>query len=1064
MQWLAEICVRRPVLATVIILLFVVVGLAGYTKLSVDRFPKVDAPTITVTTTLDGASPKEMETEVTDRIEEAVNTISGIDDLSSTSSEGVSIVRISFVLEKDSDIAAQEVRDRINRIFGELPKDVDQPKVEKMDPDSAPILSLSLVSDRPVREITEYADKVLRRQLENVAGVGQVTLLGGRKRQINVWLDPVRLQSHGLTAIDAQQTFNRQNVQISGGAVKNAVTDRNLRVIGKAQSVEEIGQLIVKTQDGGLVRVKDVARVEDGEAEADSVARKNGVNTVVLSIRRQSGENIIDVVDSVKSRLAEIRRHMPEGYRVEVVRDNSLVIKTSTGIVKEHLILGALLAALVVMLFLGNSRATIISAISIPCSIVSTFGIMWIAGQTINEISLVALALVVGIVIDDTIIVVENIFKHVEEHGEESFSAAVSGTKEIGPAVMATTLSLLAVFLPVAFMGGMVGKFLKSFGLTMSFAIAISLLISFTLAPALAARLFKNAGASWLDRRLEGLVNLFYRPVERFYIWLLGHALSHRWAVVLVAVAAVAACQPMLKMIGKDFMPSNEEAQFAVSIRAPEGTSLAATDLIAERVAREIRLMSDVEYTLLTIGDDSQGATNLASIYVRLVDPSKRKPTQSQIMEKVRDELLPKLPKELRVSVMEVSPFGGSGGGPNGVSYVIAGPSLDRLSEVSAKVLAEMRKLSGVRDADSSHIPGKPEITVLVDRSKAGQMGISVSDLSTTLRLLVGGLQVSTYEDKGEQYDIRLRADEQFRNDKHVLSMLSVPSAGQLPVSLLNVVSLGAQEGPAQINRLNRRRQVTLSANIASGSGVSQQDILDGIDQIVKMQNLSSDYFAGPTSMSKELGKTMNRFVTAFTLALVFMYLILAAQFESWLHPFTILLSLPLTLPFALLGLLLLGQSLNIFSALGLLVLFGVVKKNGILQIDHTNQLRAMGMPRREALLRANRDRLRPILMTTAAFVAGMIPMMLAKGIGSAFHNATAGIVVGGQTLSLLLTLVAIPVFYSLFDDVIIWIKCHLTNAHDPLNGRTCPQGPCACQSRRMSPRSAQSFSETLGA
>ena len=733
MQWLAAVCVRRPVFASVIILMFVVVGIAGYFNLSVDRFPKVDVPTITVTTTLEGASAKEMESEITDRVEEAVNTISGIDDLSSTSSEGVSTVKISFGLEKDIDIAAQEVRDRVNRILGELPNDIEQPKVEKMDPDSAPILSLSLVSDRPVREITEYADKVLRRQLENVSGVGQVTLLGGRKRQINVWLDPVRLQSHGLTAIDVQQTFSRQNVQISGGSVKNPVTERDLRVIGKAQSVEEIAQLIVKTQDGGLVRVKDVARVEDGETEADSVARKNGINTVVLSIRRQSGENIISVVDSVKSRLEQLRHSMPEGYSVETVRDNSSVIRTSTGIVKEHLVLGALLAALVVMAFLGNIRATVISALSIPCSIVSTFGVMWIAGQTINEISLVALALVVGIVIDDTIIVVENIFKHVEERGEDSFAAAVSGTKEIGLAVMATTLSLLAVFLPVAFMGGMVGKFLKSFGLTMSFAIAISLLVSFTLAPALAARLFKGAGAgsNWLDRWLEAAVNVFYRPMDRAYMWLLGHALSHRWGVVAMSVAAVAACLPMFKMIGKDFMPANEEAQFSVSIRTPEGTSLAATDLIAERVAREIRRKGEVEYTLLTIGDDSQGATNLASIYVRLVEPSKRKTTQTQIMEQVRHDLLPTLPKELRASVQEVSPFGGSGGGPSGVSYFISGPSIDRLSEVSTEVLAEMRKLPGVRDADSNHIPGRPEIVVQVDRNKTGQMGISVSDLST---------------------------------------------------------------------------------------------------------------------------------------------------------------------------------------------------------------------------------------------------------------------------------------------------------------------------------------------
>lgn len=1026
MQWLAAVCVRRPVFASVIILILVVVGILGYGRLSVDRFPKMDSPMVSVTTNLEGASPQEIETEITDKIEEAVNTISGIDDLSSESSEGVSVVSISFVLEKDADIAAQEVRDRVNRILSDLPDGADQPKVEKADPDSSAILSLALVSDRPVREITEYADKVLRRQLENVSGVGQVTVLGGRKRQINVWLDPVKLRAHRLTAIDVKDAFARQNVQIPSGSLKNALAERNLRVVGKVKSVAEIGGLVVKEQDGRLVRVSDVARVEDGEVEADSVAKKNGVNAVVLSIRRQSGENLISVVDALKERLEELRKHMPPDYRMEIVRDNSTVIRTSTGIVKEHLLLGALFAALVVMVFLENIRATLISALSIPCSIVATFGLMWVAGLTLNEISLVALALVVGIVIDDTIIVVENIYKHVHEHGEPAAVAAVNGTREIGLAVMATTLSLLSVFLPVAFLGGMVGRFLKSFGLTMVFAISISLLVSFTLAPALAARLFKAGKPSYLERCLGSVVGVFYPPVERGYLWLLGHALRHRWAVVLASVAAVLGCAPLMGMLGKDMLPPNEEAQFSISVRAPEGTSLAATDLIGERLCRDVRKMEGVEYTLMTIGDNSGGTQNLASVYVHLTPPERRKLSQSRIMNKVRDELLSQLPKDLRVSVNEVPPFdtgGGGGGGPNSVQYVVSGPSLERLYEVSGKVLPEMRKLPGLKDVDSNLIPGKPEVTATVDRSKAGQLGVNISDLSTTLRALVGGLAVSTYDEGGEQYDIRLRAELKHRDNPQALSLLSVPSGNGAPVSLTNVVKLGQQEGPATINRMNRRRQLTLSGNISPGPGVSMEALTGKVAALVAQQRLPSDYIAGPSAMSKEMGKTFSNFMTAFALAFVFMYLVLAAQFESWLHPLTILLTLPLTLPFALLGLLLLGQSLNIFSALGLLVLFGVVKKNGILQIDHANQLRERGMPRFEALLAANRDRLRPILMTTAAFVAGMIPMVLAKGIGSAYHNAAAGIIVGGQTLSLLLTLLAIPVFYSLFDDVGQWFK-----------------------------------------
>lgn len=1019
MQWLAAVCVKRPVLATVIILVLVVVGILGYTRLSVDRFPKIDAPTITVTTRLQGASPKEIESQITDKVEEAVNTISGIEDLSSTSTEGVSQVTISFVLDKDINVAAQEVRDRVNRVINNLPKDIDQPEIEKMDPDASAILILALVSDRPVREVTEYADKTLRRQLESVSGVGQVTLLGGRQRQINVWLDPVRLQAHGLCATDVQQAFARQNVQIPAGSVKGGLVDRNLRVIGKAQSVEEIRQIVVRDQDGRLVRVADVADVQDGEVENETVARRNDTSTVVLSLRRQSGENIISVVEAVKERLTEVRKLLPAGYRVEVVRDSSAVIITSTGVVKEHLILGAVFAAVIVLVFLGNSRATIISALSIPTSIVATFGLMWATDQTINEISLVALALVVGIVIDDTIIVVENIYRRIESHGESQAVAAVTGTREIGLAVMATTLSLLAVFLPVAFLGGMVGRFLKSFGLTMSFAIAISLIVSFTLAPALGARLLKKPGRKGLDHWLTRIVDVFYKPIETGYLWILRHALAHRWVVVLLCVATIGWALPLVKRVGKDMMPPNEEAQLAMNIRAPEGTSLEATDLIAQRVARQVRALPEVEYTLTTIGDNAQSTTNLASIYVRLTDPAKRTQSQMQVMERIRQEILPTLPKNLRASVSDVPPFGNGGGG-GGIQYVIAGPSLDRLTQVAKDALREMKQIPGIRDVDSNMNPGKPEVTIQIDRSKAGQLGVSVADLSNTLHLLVGGLQVSTYEEGGEQYDIRLRADAKYRQDTSAMSLIAVPGTSG-PVALTNVISMGSQEGPAQINRLNRRRQVTLTANAAPG--VDQQTILSGIEAIIAKHKLPADYTSGPTAMSREVGRTVTRFVSAFALAFVFMYLILAAQFESWIHPFTILLTLPLTLPFALLGLLLLGQSFNIFSALGILVLFGVVKKNGILQIDHANQLRAAGMPRLQAILQANRDRLRPILMTTAAFVAGMLPMMLAKGIGSAFHNATAGVVVGGQTLSLLLTLLAIPVFYSLFDDVILWTK-----------------------------------------
>lgn len=1019
MQWLAEISVRRPVLASVIVLLFVVVGVLGYLKIQVDRFPKIDFPTVAITTRLAGATPKEIETEITDKIEEVVNTVSGIDEMRSVSSEGVSQVLVTFHLEKKIDVAAQEVRDRVNQIIADLPDDTDAPVVEKLDPDAAPILNIAVVAERPVREITEYADKVLRRQLESVPGVGQVRVIGGRKRQINVRLDPVRLRAFALTATDVQRAIRAQNIQIPAGMVQNAAHEAGLRVLGKALSVAELGRLVLREQRGGLVRLSDVADVEDGEQEPLTSARRDGVPSVILSLRKQSGENTIAVVDAVQGRLQETRHLLPAGYTVNLVRDNSRVIRHSIHAVKEHLVLGALFAALVVLLFLGNGRATLIAALAIPTSLIAAFGVMWAQNVTINQISLIALALAVGIVIDDAIIVVENIFRHMEDKGESAFDAAISGTREIGPAVMATTLSLLAVFVPVAFLSGIVGMFLKSFGLTMAFAIAVSLVVSFTLVPSLAAKLFHHheKPGPW-DSALERLVNLFYRPLERFYLRLLRFSLQRRWVVVAACVAVLGTLPILMKTVKKDFLPPVEEAEFVVSLRAPEGSTLAATDLFAERVARDIRLVPGVESTLLTIGDNPQRTANFAEIFVRLTDPAQRLENQQAIMDRVRREIIPRHPEEWRINVLSVPPFN-SGISSANVQYYIAGPDLDRLTKAAHTVMQAARKIPGIRDLDSNLIAGKPEITARVDRSKAGQLGINIADLSGSLRLLVGGLDVSTYDEGGEQYDIHLRAAEPYRNSREALALLAVPSARAGPVTLDNLVRLESTDGPSQINRLNRRRQVTITANNAPGYGETQ--ILEGIEAAVKQLNLPGDYQAGAAGRTKEMRKVGVAFMTAFVLASIFMYLILAAVFESWLHPLTILLALPLTLPFALLSLVIFGQSINIFSLLGILVLFGMVKKNGVLQISHANELRDRGMARLDAVLQANKERLRPILMTTLAFVAGMVPMMLATGVGAAYNNATAGVILGGQMLSLLLTLLATPVFYTLFDDVIQW-------------------------------------------
>jgi len=1022
MQWLARICVKRPVFAAVLMLTIVVVGLAGYSQLGIDQFPDIDAPMITVTTRLSGAAPEEVESEITEKIEEAVSTIAGLDGLTSTSSEGVSVVSVSFTLDKNVDVAAQEVRDHVNRIVNDLPENTDSPEIQKMDPASSPILYIAVRTDQPIVKATEYADKKIRRQLEGITGVGQVNVVGGRARQINVWLDPEALRAHGLTAMDVQTAIYSQNSSVPGGVISSGPVDQTLRIQGRVDSPEALGRIVVRQIDAHAILVSDVARVEDGAEEESTIATINGERALLLTIRKQSGENTVAVVDAVKERLGDVQETLPAGYKLEIIRDGSDVIRTSVSTVEEHLILGSIMASLVVLLFLGSFRSAIVAALSIPVSIIGTFALMWWQGFTLNMITLLALALAVGIVIDDAIVVLENIFRFVEEKGFKPFPAAIAATKDIGLAVLATTFSLMAVFLPVAFMSGMSGRFMRGFGVTMACAIAVSLLVAFTLTPSLSARIIRppkrDADGRLLavrKRFLERLIDRLYRPIERAYLVMLRWVMRRRWIVVIAAVVAMACCIPLLKAVPIGFMPENDEAQFEVTVRAPEGTSRNSTSLVAERIARELRALSGVVLTSTTIGNSSDGSSNEANIYVRLTDPAKRDMSAAEIMTQARKEVLSKQSADLHIEVSE------SAGPSNGAEYVLSGPDIKMLGEYARRIVEELKKVPAAVDATSSYIEGKPEIVATIDRAKAADLGVGVSDVSNTLRLLVGGLSVSTYAEGGEEYDVHLRADQRYRSDAEGLALVTVLSSIHGAIPLRDVVELRDSTGPASIYRDHRQRQVTVSAKAALGYG--QSEVQTAIEKIIAAQHLPSDYQSKTSGFTRETGRTVNAFLMAFLLSFIFMYLVLAAQFESWLHPITIMLALPLTVPFALFSLLLFNGTLNIFTGLGLFVLFGIVKKNSILQVDHTNHLREEGMPRLDAILQANRDRLRPILMTTIAFVAGMLPLAFSKGIGAGQSRAIASVVIGGQTFSLLLTLLAIPVAYSYFDDIAVWLR-----------------------------------------
>jgi HAE1 family hydrophobic/amphiphilic exporter-1 len=1010
---LSDLCIRRPVFATMLCAVPIVLGVVSYTRLGVDLQPKLDLPYVFITTTLRGASVEEVETRLTRPIEEAVNTIEGIDELRSMSGEGVSRVFVRFVLEKDPDVAAQEVQNKINAMVAQLPRGTMLPVIDKLDEDAAPVVTVVVSGRRDLREVTEIARRRVKESIETIGGVGQVAMVGDRRRTIEVIVDPARLEQFGLAIDHVRQALTTQNLELPGGRVEQGPRELVLRVLGRYDTAARFEQLVVATRGGYPIRVKDVGRAVETVEDPRGLARLDGVNAVCLIVRKQSGANTVEVVHKVKERLEQIGKALPPDFTLKTVRDQSIFIERSIEEVQFHLLLAASLVAATILLFIRDWRTTLIATSAIPASIIATFACMDGMGFTLNNITMLALVLAIGIVIDDAVVVHENIFRHMEEHGRDAMEASRIGTSEIALAVLATSLSLVVIFVPIAFMEGQTGRLFNSFGLTIAFAILMSLFVSFSLTPMLCSRFLKvDAGghsskSGWL-----------YCHVEGGYARLLDWSLRHKGTVALLSLALVASGYPLLKATSLEYIPKDDTNEFEVMVIAPPGSTLDRMSRQFAEFEARLKKLPGVTSTLTTIGDTSGRVTGGAgdvtrgTIYVQMIDLTQRDYSQFDVMRQARD-MLREYP-DYRVTVSPIDPLR-TGSSGFSVDLNLVGPDLKVLEHYTFELVNRLRKVPGLVDVDTTLAVNKPELHVELDRARAADLGVTAETVASSMAVLVGGEPISTFKDSVDQYDVWLRAVPDRRSRSERIAELRVPAEGGQLIPLGSLAQLTERVGPQQIERLNRQRRTTVGGNL---DGISTGDAVNAMMREANAMGMPPGYEVRKGMRSRSLDEVASNFLLAFGLSLVFMYMVLAAQFESFTDPITILLALPLTFPFALLSLQILRQSMDIYAIFGLFMLVGIVKKNGILQVDYTNELRRRGVPRDAAILQANRTRLRPILMTTLMLVAGMVPIALGRGPGSAARASLANVIIGGQMLSLLPTLLVTPVAYALIDDL----------------------------------------------
>ena len=1009
-MFLSNISIRKPVFATMMIAALLLFGIISRQRIGVALYPQVDFPNVSVTTLLRGASPEVIETELTDPIEDAISSVEGIKHISSSNLQGSSQVKVEFDLERDIDTAAQDIRDKISLANRFLPKDIDPSVINKVDMAAHPIIWLSVSGSVPRKYLGRVADEIFKPRIETLRGVGTIVIGGLQEREMRIWLDAQKMEAYHITASDVEAALQNKNIELPGGRIESATRELTVKTMGELGSTDAFNRLIIAYREGTPIRLQDIGFAEDGVADQRSVGRFQGVNSLGMGIVPRSGANHVEVCNRVKETMRKLQKIAPPGVNLAVAFDASVFIKNSIADVQFDLLFGALLASLVVFLFLRNLGSTIIIALAIPTSLIGTFSIMYSLGFTMNSMTMLAMSLCVGLVIDDAIVVLENIFRH-GEMGKESIQAAREGTSEISFAVIAATLAIVAVFIPVAFIRGIIGRFYFQFGVSVSAAVLISLFVAFTLTPMLCSRFLK------VKKRHGKIYNSLedaFLKIDGFYRKSLALCLEHRFLVITAAVVIFVFSMGFFGILGKELIQKEDRDDFVVRLETPVGTSLAAGDKKLAQCEAVLRTLPEVTSVFALMGAGGfRGVTNKGFMFVQIKDASEREKSQEEIMYYLRRELN-------RISgvvafVEDITAMGGGGMGRNApLQFRIKGPDLSQLSDISTRIVSQLRRIDGIVGVGSDMELTKPEVRVYIDRDKAGDLGVDVRVIASTVNTLIGGREVSQFRAGGRSYDVRVRLIPEQRSMFQDINRLLVRNNKGELVRLSNVVEVREEVGPDIINRLDRQRSTTIFADLEN------KTLGEAVEQTKKIvqETLPAGYTIEFAGQAETMAETFQSIIFAFFLTIIITYMVLASQFESFIHPFTIMLALPLSVIGALGSLFLTANSINVMSLIGMLMLIGLVVKNSILLVDYTNTLRERGLEMRDAVLEAGPVRLRPILMTAISTIAGVLPIALGLGAGGESRAPMAIAVAGGMTTSTVLTLFVIPVAYTLIDDI----------------------------------------------